>query len=44
MWHQNMLFYYIYDIKDIFEKDFDNTLKTNVHMAQPPPWEIYTQH
>ena len=32
-----MSFNYFYNIKDIFEKDFDNTLKTNVLMTQPPP-------
>ena len=32
-----MPFNYFYDIKDIFEKDFDNALKINVPMAQPLP-------
>ena len=32
-----MCYSIIYNVKDIFEKDFDNTLKKNVFMAQPPP-------
>ena len=32
-----MSFDYPHDIKDIFEKGLDNTLKTNVLMAQHQP-------
>ena len=32
-----MLFNYFYNIKDIFEKDFDYALKIYVFMTQTPP-------
>ena len=35
-----MLFNYFYNTKDIFEKDFDNTLKINVLMTQSLPSKI----
>ena len=51
MWHQNMLYHYFYNTKDNFENVFDDTLKTNVLIAQPshvlantqppPTWQVW---